>query len=361
MTVYFIFYFTLVILGFFLSLADLYKYDTIKKIYLAIVCVAMTMLAGSRGLTVGYDTWAYNDFFTSSAANRFYGPWEYPGYMEYGFYAVSAMLGKIGFSARFLFYFWSGFIAVSICSFIYKNSKNIPFSTFILLSFPYLYTSLDILRYFVGISIFLLSFDLVKQKRFIAYLVVMLIAAQFHSFCYLYIAFYYMYHTKWSIGKYLLFSTIILLLTFFMRELAIVFSTLFGRYTSYISGDNMWWISGFSGGIKTALMYIVVLILALLAWANTKERNYDFRLMSIILLTVSAIAFTYASICIRFIVVLLPFLAVYLPDMLSDEKCRTPRFQVLYKYIITLICIAYHAYLVLNNWQNVVPYVTFIQ
>ena len=130
MTIYFVFYFALIAFGFFLSLADFFKYDAVKKLYLTVVFISMTLLAGSRGLTVGYDTWVYNEFFSTIAASRFYAPWEYNGYMEYGFYMVCALFRMIGLPARFLFYFWGGLIAGSVCIFIYKNSKNVPFSTF---------------------------------------------------------------------------------------------------------------------------------------------------------------------------------------------------------------------------------------
>ena len=108
-------------------------------------------------------------------------------------------------------------------------------------------------------------------------------------------------------------------------------------------------------------MYVLLLVISVLAFQNKDKSNghNNLCLGFMIIETAAAVFFINASIAIRLLVAFLPYMSVGISSLLGDKGCHNQVTQVLLRYVTVLICVAYHAFLVLNDWQNIVPYTTF--
>ena len=361
MAIYYVYYFVLLGIGALLQFLGALHTKKGKIFYLTVVFLALTFLSGARGLSVSYDAYAYAETFNSFASRGWIAPADYTHYMEYGFYIFCKLIAVCGGTSRTMFFLSSGIICFSLCKFLYHNSNHLLFSVLLILSFPYFYTSFDLIRNYLAISIVLLGVPYIQKRKIVPFLLCILLAMQFHKTALIFSVLYFLPYVKWNVlsGGILMVGTVLILR--YTNQLAAVFSSFFHDYESYVSGSNSWWAGSFSGGIKTFLMYFVILLIALLAYNNKKQHSQleNQQLGMILLLTATALLFTNASIMLRFLVVFLPFMSVGLPDLLDDRNCIHQPTQVLYRYGTVLIAVAYHAFLVWNDWQDIVPYVPY--
>ena len=164
MTIYFIYYSVLLGLGAVLQWIGALKRKGGRVFYLVLVAVALTVIGGARDFGVSYDGSTYASVFRTFSALPWLPPQKYTYFMEYGFYVFCKLIAVCGGTARTMFWISSGFVAFSVCSFLYRNTEHIFSAVVILLSFPYLYTSFDLIRYYLAVSIVLLAFPFVKKR-----------------------------------------------------------------------------------------------------------------------------------------------------------------------------------------------------
>lgn len=358
MAIYFLYYGVLLGIGALLQLAGMLKSDRGRTAYLVLVCMTLTAIGGARGFDVSYDGTTYAEIFVKFASSAWVPPQKYTFFMEYGFYVLCKLIATLGGTARTLFWITSAFTAVSVCTFIRKNTQQVLFATVILLSFPFFYTSFDLIRYYLASSIVLCAFQYAKNGKFLAYACLIALACLFHKTAIIFLSFYLLPRIRWSSLTVFLLGSCTLLVSVFAHPLAVFFSGAFQDYTSYVSGMNQHWIGSFVGGIKTAGMYLVVVCIAGFAYENLTEKTtaQNQHLGYIALTFALSIVFVTSSIAIRLLVTLLPFMSVGLAELLPIELSKNAKLHVFLQYITVILCIAYHSFLIINNWQHIVPY-----
>lgn len=358
MTIYFLYYGTLVGIGVLLQLIGALKSKHGQIIYLTIIGLTLAVIGGARGFRVSYDGLSYVEIFAKISASSWIPPQKYTYFVEYGFYALCKLIAMCGGTARTLFWVTSTFSTVSVCIFIYRNTNQVLFAMVTLLSFPFFYTSFDLIRYYMAISIVLLAFPYVKKGKFIPYVCLLLIACLFHKTAILFLLLYFMPKVRWNRVTVILLGGATLAVSAFAHPIAVFFSRVFRDYTSYVSGKNQDWIGSFAGGIKTAAMYLVVACIAGLAYGNLKKKNaaQNQHLGYVVLTAAISVIFVTSRIAVRLLVAMLPFMSVGLAELLQIGESKNARLQVFLQYIMALLCIAYHSFLVINNWQHIVPY-----
>lgn len=361
MSIYFVYYFTLLGIGLFFHMTGLLRPKGGRIAYLSIVWLTLTLISGLRSYGISYDGYAYADAFDYFASTSWRPPWEYSYYMEYGFYAFCKIISVFGGTCRTMMVLTSAFTVFAMCRFLYKNSENLLFSTLVLLSYPYFYTSFDLIRFYLALSVVLLAYDFVTTRRFIPYLVCIIIATLFHKTVIIMLVLYWLPKVKWNSFSFAITGALTVILLVFPHRIAAFFSMVFNDYESYVSGSNSYWIGDFSGGIKTVLMYLVLLVISFIAYQNkSKTDQYNNQCLGFMILEAAvALVFTRASIAIRCLVALLPFMSISISKLTDDDGCYNQRTQFFLRYVTVMICFAYHTYLILNDWQNIVPYATF--
>lgn len=361
MFTYYAYYFALIGIGVFFHTTGLMKSRKVQAFYMGVVCLTLTVIGGLRSFSVGYDGRSYQSTFNYFANTSWKTPWEYNHYMEYGFYVFCKVLAMFGGTARTMVIVSSGFIYFAVCRFLYKNSTEMFVSALVLLSYPYFYTSFDLIRFYMAISVILLAYEYVKKRKFVPYLIWTLVAALLHKSAIIFIALYWLPKVKWNAYSIILTGMLALAVTLFSRQVMVLASIVFNDYTSYVSGVNAYWAGSFSGGIKTFVMYLVLLVLSAAAYLNKHPKTVKTnQSLGYVLLTVAvAMIFMNASIAIRFLVAMLPFMSVSISELLCYKDHRNKQTQMLLRLAVGLICVAYHTFLVWNDWQNIVPYGMF--
>lgn len=328
-----------------------------KKVYLLLTTLQYGLLAGFRSTDISYDTSAYEIIF-----NRMDTGWSNfssnTSWMENGYYVLCLAVKTVGGDFQELLIVSSLFIVASTSIFVYRHSKDVVLSIFFLVSFPFFYTSMDIIRHYIALAWFLLGYKYVEERKFFKFLIFLLIGAQFHSFTYLMIPIYFLYKLKWTKLSVFIYVIVTTLIYFFVENIAIAVSTMIGKSVANFS----YWIGDSAGGFKTALMYVIFAIIISIAYHNIlkKNKNTDLALNSTMLLLASAVIYTNARLFIRVLVAILPIVAITIPDLICDKKnVVSEKKRVLSKYAIIIIGLLYHMYMLLVNWQNVVPYVPY--
>lgn len=327
---------------------------TRKVLYLIITTLILGTLGGLRSSLVGYDTESYYIAFTKTS-DTLGGILDNDQHIETGFAALCTLVKVLGGNFTHLLLLCSFFIVGSFCVFIYRHSSNVLLSIFILLCFPYYYSSFDIIRHFVATSFLLLGFQYILKGNFRKYLLFVLMGAVFHNSALIYLILYPLLRAKWSktLGFLLLGAAIILMLYSKLFANFVVEET--GRFGTIAEE----WVGGYSGGILTCVMYFAVFVIVLLAKNNKIpfSKNDNVWVICAFLLFICSIIFIEARIAIRYIMVFSGLLAVAVPNMLEVTTVRKRSFNTLLLTSFIIVGLAYHAFMLLTSWQNVVPYI----
>ncbi len=162
----------------------IYKFTNIKRkknIFLLFAFLSFSFLSCFRAYSVGADTKQWVDFYTiygeqGLKAVNFSQPHE-PGYV-----LLNVILWKISTNPRLLIIVGGLFINFSICYFIGKHSKDPFFSILTWVCFRMFFESMCVFRQFLAMSIILLSFDLLLNRKYIKFCFTIILAAMFHYF-----------------------------------------------------------------------------------------------------------------------------------------------------------------------------------
>lgn len=199
-------------------------YNDKRKIFIIICCIQWILISGLRADFVGADTGNYMRLFDLHNNLSWSELWEnvklyyFSGGVtedyELGYILFEKIIGSIT-SSHVIYKFIIATIFMSAFGrFLYKNSLD-PFISFIVYdALMYNMFSLTGYRQVVSVSIGILcGYEFVKKRRFIPFLMLILIASLFHKSTLIFILFYFMANIKISNG-YLLgtFVTVLVLI-----------------------------------------------------------------------------------------------------------------------------------------------------
>lgn len=359
MAIYIIFFLLNMLVGA-LMLSKKNKNNPIRKSgYLTFTTLQYGILAGLRSANVGWDTVTYErlfneipDSFQAVASTHFRE--------EIGFNYLCSLIKICGGNYQAFLLITSIFIVGSCCIFIYRHSHNVLMSVFIILCFPYYYTSLDIIRHYLAVSFFLLGYKYVIQRDFIKFLIFILLGSLFHRIAFLFLAFYFIRYFKWNAITAALSIAVTAFLTVYLDTISTAIMVLLHK-TDY---TNSYWVGVEAGGGKTMIMYLIVLIIAILGFHNIKPKSRTIidsdSVTQIMFLFLCAVIFMKARMIIRLMVVFIPLMAIAMPRFLCDKERAGNRMTMrILNGVFICIGTAYHVYLLASNWQNVVPYETY--
>lgn len=327
-----------------------------RKIYLFVTAVQLGLICGFRSITMAYDTSAYKLIFDMCPDS-----WEYifdkSSYVEVGFSVLCSVIKIFGGEYQTMLIITSLFVMGSCCIFIYRHSKDVILSVFIIISFPFFYSSFDIIRHFLSTAFFLLGYKYIAERKPIKYLLFIIAGSLFHSITWVFLPFYFAKKIKWN-WKTMSVATIgTVLLYINIQPVAIWISELLGKSSGVYSG----WIDSYGGGIRTALMYGVILLIAIIAFYQLKDRDEDDMnaINYVVLMFIFSIIFINARMMTRMIMTMVSLIAIAIPQLLDKSRTRSLRDYSILKFGFIAIGFVYHAFMLLSNWQNVVPYIPF--
>lgn len=335
---------------------DTQRYKKRKKIYLIFTTIQLSLISGLRSTKMTYDTKTYQIIFNKTP-NDFANIFNNRLYVETGFAALCTLIKILGGNFQTLLIVSSFFIVGSCCVFIYRHSANVLLSVFIIISFPFYYSSFDIIRHFIALSFFLLGYKYIEKNKFIPFLIYIIIGGFFHSISYLFIFFYFIKYIKFNWITFLLMITTTILCFFKIDDIAVYISRVIhkGNYLNTI------WVGVYGGGIKTAIMYGAIFVIMYFQYKNIKIKSIqEIRYITyVFILFLFSIIFINARIMTRMIMATVPLLSISAPNLLCNNNTINTRNRNVYLTLTIFIGIFYHGFMLFSNWQNVVPYIPY--
>lgn len=332
------------------------RLDANVKLYLFITVIQYGLLCGFRSAAMAYDTGAYEIIF-NAAPSAWGNILDNEQYIEIGFSVFCSMVKIFGGSFQTMLIISSLFVMASCCVFIYRHSSDVVLSVFIIICFPFYYSSFDIIRHFIAIAFLLLGYKHVVSRSWLKFLCYIIVGSLFHSIMIIFLPIYFVPRLKFSTRSVLVTAMIVGIALLFSKKIATWVSALLGKGDGIESG----WVASYGGGIRTAVMYLCVFLIGLALFYNLKEKQTEDHVALNVLLVLFAVSIIFINVRImtRIIMAAIPFAAVALPQLLSKTRTRDMSNRNLSFFLLLIIGLLYHAFMLISNWQNVVPYIPY--
>lgn len=320
-----------------------------KKAFIVLFILVISLFSGLR-FGVGTDYFNYVNYIEkiSLGANT---------YMEPGFEWVVRLLSFSGLGSQSVFLLFSFFTVFFYCCYISRKSNLIGISllSFVGLSIFYLATMGGI-RQFFAISLFLFSFKYIDNKELYKFILMIIIAAFFHSSAVLMLPVYFIINKKIPIWIY----CVSLFAVCFFSGYVVNFLNYIGFSGAYL---NVGHFLNYGFNLKFVFVFVLLISLLYLRWRgvlifSTKPESIN---MLAIACSISVLPIIFNEMpskpFIRLTSYFTPVIIIIIGDLIllfSKDK-RTKIF--LYLIVCLLLMVAYFALLYFQGKEySLVPY-----
>ena len=269
--------------------------------------------------------------------------------MESGFIYTVWFLGQFIKNAQFIFIFTGALFSISICRFIYKNSEDIMLSCVMFVTLGLYVFMVQGLRQGIAMSILLFSVEFVKKRKIILFLLLVLLATQFHQTAIVFVIVYFLYNLELKPITLLIYSA--------LGDFMIVFSSALVRFgNKYFEREYDYEIEG--GGFVATAIYAIIL-LATLLFARKNKENKSFAMF--VYMTITGFIFYVMRYFDAMIVERISFYFMFgqlilLPSVIN---CLEPKERQVVKLAVYILCILLFIYRL--NGSDLVPFRFFWQ
>ncbi|OOV29262.1 hypothetical protein BXU11_04910 [Flavobacterium sp. LM5] len=252
-----------------------------RKKYIWVICFILILQSGLRNVAVGADTYAYFNSFENSKNQSWDDVWEIVSeYYKYdigkdpGFPVFEKFCSTISDSYQIFLVIIAILFFVSLGNFILKNTTKLQdvILAFVIYSVLfYGFFSITGHRQTLATALTLLSFEFIKKRKIIPFLIVILIASTLHKSSLIFILFYFVCRIK---KPKIIFISTLLLFPLFMstRDLLAAFFQSISGYEGYDQFEG-------AGTFTFSAIFLLICITALirqkiLLKSNSNTQNY---------------------------------------------------------------------------------------
>lgn len=188
-----------------------------KKVFIIVCCIQWILISGLRADSVGSDTSNYMRLYELhnrmswaeiwSTVKAYYLGIEVTADYELGYVVFEKLIGSITPSHLFYKFIVAIIFMSALGKFIYKNSVD-PFISFIVYdALMYNMFSLTGYRQVISVSLGILcGYEFIKKRRFIPFLILLVVSSLFHRSILIFIIFYFLANKKIT-HRYVLVAT----------------------------------------------------------------------------------------------------------------------------------------------------------
>ncbi len=303
-----------------------------KIIYLSVMFVLMFLLSAFR-YGMGNDYFSYIRIYDIICST----PWSEITTLVYEplFTLVTKLISMISSNPEVMYIIYSVLILAPVAYSIYRYSDNVWISVAVYLCFTFFYSSMNFIRQSIAVSILILAYGFIKQRKIIPVMIFAVAAALFHYTAIVFIPFYllsfFIKPTKKAIIIYSSVSLGALITVLIMKAVGANPLNLMANFMTMLTGrdynvyiDSKWFTEGF--GIEYLIMPAAVLAFIMisyfLGWREKEEADTSLWFM---LFNASIWSFiTFAFIVERFSLFLFIFSIFAIPSVLNyfNEKAE---------------------------------------
>lgn len=269
--------------------------------------------------------------------------------MESGYLYTVWALSHIIKNPQFVFVFSGLLFTVAVCRFIYKNSEDVTLSMTMYITLGLLSFMLQGLRQSIAMSICLFSVEFCKKRKLIPFLLIVILAMQFHTSAIVFLPMYIIYGFTLKAINVLAAGAVSAVLLLASNKLVAIGNEAFDReYGATVD----------SGGFIATVIYVLILAAAFLF---ARDKKYDKNFSFFVYMTILGLCFYLMRYVGTLAVERISFYFMFgqiivLPAVIN--RLKTNEKQAV-KFLVYLLCFALFAYRLRGS--DLVPYEFFWQ
>lgn len=325
--------------------------NKVKKRYLIVCGIVLVLFIGLRSKYLGSeDSFSYYAHMQRAINCKTWDVFYNPSGFEFGFQVFLYLLSRVFPWAQTLFVVTGIIYVSSILHCIYKNSGNVVLSTVMYISLGLLQFQIQGMRQAIAISICIFSLEFIKKRKFIPFVLLMLLAFSFHRTAFLFAAIYFISYISYNWFNLLLLFVGSGIVINFTDALMVLGNDVFGtNYSKTIE----------SGGFVATAIYILIVVFALVFYKkelHQKENKMPSTILYITLLGMVSYITRYFGIVIaeRISFYFLFSQTILLPNSLTHVNRE---YKKAFTLVIYVLCVLLFLYRLQGN--NFLPYKFF--
>ncbi|TYP97349.1 EpsG-like putative glucosyltransferase [Tenacibaculum adriaticum] len=337
------------------------KSKVFNKVEMLFFFLVLFLIAGLRHVDIANDSLAYaTSFIDIEYFNSF---WDFEGRFEFGFQYLTKFI-KFYISDEVYVYFiiTSFIIQFFLIDFIFKNSRILWFSVFLLITLRFYFFSVSAIRQGMALGVCMYSYEYLKRGKLNKFFISVLLAFSFHYSALVFLILPVLSKIKPSVKKILFFGGISMIVFSTLGYFIEIFSSVLDYGKDYIDQGLANNFYQRLGAIFIMLLSFIILIFVYKSDYFKKNKNdkvFRIQFWSIylaFLINVLAIKF---SILIRFYYYFGIFSIILLPNVINFmQNKRSKNIALKFWFLISLVFIM----IILYNkpeWYNFYPYKFF--
>ncbi len=350
---------------------------TKRNIWADFIFLVLWMLLAFKASTIGSDTDAYIDLFEASSRwsnqhhDNFWGIiGEHDTRYETGYVIFNRVLALFTNNPQWVFILTGAFFIYVCRKFIYEESGDVFFSIFLYISLRLFYFDMSGLRQAIAIFICILAYKYIKKRKLVPFILLVLLAMQFHITAVIFLIAYPMSFLKFNF-KNILIVTLGGIVAFLSFD--IILTKVLGYVPEYYSHytTSVRFESGKAGNIIVCIIQMLFLLISVFSnygkdkiinEAQNNKRNFDdpsmmkfMILISVILSVVSLRATTLDRLYYYFWF----FSIIAIPKIVNgikDERLFIKVSIMIFTFLYNVTLLYYRP-----EWSSITPYKFFWQ
>lgn len=320
------------------------------SVFLILSFALLFFFVAFRKTSIGNDTMEYIKLFKNCSLYK----WDFLGAnsrYEIGYIIFNIILSYVSSNTRFFMIIMSLIFNYSVFRFIKDNSKNYLFSIIIYINLLFFYQSMSSMRHFFALSIILLAFRFVKEKKLLKYLIMVLLASSFHIAALVSFLIFPLYHMKFNGKRVIIFSIFTFIISIFLSKVFPYLSILTNRsdYYNYMIGEAK---------LANIILFLIFFVFVMFSLIIIKKDNKELNNFNLYVLVISALLFS-LSINIAVLARVAQFIAMFtvisLPNIIYyniKEK------RLIFELVISVFLILYSSIVMIYRpeWNSAYNY-----
>lgn len=349
----------------YLQLLSQIKLD--RRICSVMSFLPLAIISAIRSPYVGNDAYHYTELF-----HRYSNiPWSevFSQSIEPGFVAFCKLISYISSDSQWFLIVSSFLICILIAKFVFNNSKDIVFSTFIFVSYYFYFYSFSAIRQYIAIGFVINAFCYFKDKKRLKTIIFFALAVSFHYTALFLLPAFILSKLKFSKRNIYVIVLACMFIAVTFRTVLTNIIIRFDRFSYYRDDIDSFTGRGWDINIILYIFVFMIILLGIyilkrdtkfkntLAKENSKYDNvyYDiYHYLICMMITLSLyIVSTSMSMAARANHYYAIFMTIYIPLVLSKVSYKK---RVIIKFIIKMILFIYCVLMLTRNNYYVVPY-----
>ena len=333
--------------------------DKMRRNYLFVAGFCLFLMVALRHYSVGSGDggWYYNNwnYMASGVSLNELGNILAYYDVESGYLFCTWLLAQVFKAPQYVFVFYGLLMSIAVCRFLYKYCSDVVMGLVMFSCLGLWGFMMQGLRQGIAMCICLFAVDYCLQRKFIPFLLVVLLAMLFHASSIVFIVVYFFPLFKMNMKSYVIVSI--------SAIMAVVLADRIFSVVNYIMNDTyeVGSVEDTGGGIVTVLIYLLILICSVFVFKENKIQDNKWIVFFFYMTLCGCVTF-----CMRYTTnTIVQRVALYfsfgqltlLPMVV--QRMFTKRSQFLAHIIVICLCLGIAIYK--SSYTTLVPYLFFWQ